>query len=484
MHSIGTWHQSLREIADISPDKVLFGDDARKLTALESLSLSEHMAAKFQSLGVKPGDYVALRAHRSVFTVLALIGLRAIGAVVVLTDPRHSCTAYLSETLLPLPVTATVEQTEDTLFSVATSDGFSSFNLFALPPVRLSLGARDAGEPSFVIFTSGSTGAKKAIVLSESALVHNILDSAPLGDYSPQDIALGALPIDHVFGLALLTGVFVLRYAVFFPKSTDISTLLETVEREKITRMNGVPSLYLALCEHAAEYDLSTLRAGFIGGSPIGPERFAFIENTLGMTLIPVYGMSECIGIACTDSHDPQKVRAESVGRFYPMNTGVILSDSGREAAPNEVGEICVKGPMRMLGYFGQPLDPDEWLHTGDLGYLDADGRVHLCGRKKEIIIRNGINLSPVRIENAMLSVPGVKAAAVVGVPDAKEGEVPAAMAVSDRKESELLAAIGALLQKNEIPALLIVVDALPLTASGKPDKQRVQEVLTQCRNG
>ncbi len=484
MQSKRTWYQSLREIADIAPDKVLFGDNARKLTALESLSLSEHMAAKFSALGVKPGDLVALRAHRSVFTVLALLGLRTIGAVVVLTDPRRTCTAYLSETLLPLPVTATVEQTEDTLFSVATSDGFSSFNLFALPPVRLSLGARDAGEPSFVIFTSGSTGAKKAIVLSESALVHNLLDSAPLGDYSTQDIALGALPIDHVFGLALLTGVLVLRYALYFPKSTDVLTLLETIEREKITRMNGVPSLYLTMCKHANEYDLSTLRAGFIGGSPIGPERFAYIEHTLGMTLIPVYGMSECIGIACADSHDPLEVRAESVGRFYPMNTGVILSDSGREAAPNEVGEICVKGPMRMLGYFGQPLSPDEWLHTGDLGYLDTDGRVHLSGRKKEIIIRNGINLAPVRIEKALLSVPGVKAAAVVGVPDPIEGEIPAAMVVSNRKEPELLAAIGALLQKNEIPVLLKIVDALPLTASGKPDKQRVQEVLTQCRNG
>ena len=339
-------------------------------------------------------------------------------------------------------------------------------------------------EPSFVIFTSGSTGAKKAIVLSESALIHNLLDSAPLGDYSTQDIALGALPIDHVFGLALLTGVLVLRYALYFPKSTDVFTLLAAIEREKITRMNGVPSLYLAMCEHAKEYDLSTLRAGFIGGSPIGPERFAFIENTLGMTLIPVYGMSECIGIACTDSHDPQSVRAESVGRFYPMNTGVILSDSGREAAPNEIGEICVKGPMRMLGYLHERLSPDEWLHTGDLGYLDTDGRLHLTGRKKEIIIRNGINLAPIRIENALLSVPGVKAAAVVGLQDPKEGEVPAAMVVSDRKESELLAAIGALLQKNEIPVLLNIVDALPLTASGKPDKKRVLEVLTQCRNG
>ncbi len=484
MQKIQTWYQYLRETADIAPDKILFGDDARKLSALESLSLSEHMAAQFLSLGIKPGDFVALRAHRSVFTVLALLGLRSIGAVVVLTDPRYTCTAYLSETLLPLPVTATVELTDDTLFSVTTSDGFSSFNLFALPPVRLSLGARDAGEPSFVIFTSGSTGAKKAIVLTESALICNLIDSAPLGDYSTQDIALGALPIDHVFGLALLTGVFVLRYCVFLPVSTDVPSLLQTIERERITRMNGVPSLYLAMCEHAGEYDLSSLRAGFIGGSPIGPERFAYIEDTLGMTLIPVYGMSECIGIACADAKDPQSVRADNVGRFYPMNSGVVILENGVEAAPNEIGEICVKGPMRMLGYFGQPFSPDAWLHTGDLGYLDTDGRLHLSGRKKEIIIRNGINLAPIRIEQAFLSVPGVDAAAVVGLPDDVQGEVPAAMAVSSRDERQLLSAVSEKLAKNELPVILKCVEALPLTASGKPDKPRVREALMQCRIG
>ena len=484
MQKIQTWYTYLRETADLTPNKFLFGDATRKISALETLALSEHLAARFLSAGIKAGDYVALRAHRNVVTVLALVGLRAIGAVAVLTDPRRPCNAFLTDCLLPLPITAIVEQTEGTRFSVTTADGVSSFDLFALPPVRLSLDARDPSEPSFVIFTSGSTGAKKAVVLPESALICNLIDSAPLGDYSTQDVALGALPLDHVFGLALLTGVFVLRYALFLPKETDVSALLRTIDQEKITRMNGVPSLYLAMCEQAEDHDLSSLRAGFIGGSPIGADRLARIEETLGMTLIPVYGMSECIGISCADAHDSLRVRAEGVGRIYPMNTGAILLPSGREAGPNEEGEICVKGPMRMLGYFGQPLSPDEWLHTGDLGYLDANGVLHLCGRIKDIIIRNGYNLAPTRIENALLSLPGVKAAAVVGLDDPLQGEVPAAMVVSDRDEAALLKELSDRLQKNELPVLIQTVEALPMTASGKPDKTRIREILNKHRNG
>ena len=484
MRTIKTLHEYIKDTAERTPDKYLFGDETHHISALETLSVTEHLSARFLSYGIGAGDYVALRANRTLFSIFALFGLRAIGAVVVLTDPRQKPTAFLSECLLPLPVSAIVEQTGDTAFSVSSAAGVNRFDLFALPPSRLSLPPRDVNEPAFVIFTSGSTGEKKAVVLSESCLICNLIDSEPLGDYSPFDVALGALPIDHIFGLVLLCGVAVLSYALYLPKATDVPSLLNAIETARVTRMNGVPSLYLSMCEHAEKYDLSSLRAGFIGGSPIDPQRFTGIEDTLQMTLIPVYGMSECVGIACANSRDPREIRANGVGRFYPMNTGAVLLGNGNEAAPYEEGEICVKGPMRMLGYFGQPLSPDEWFRTGDLGYYDPNGGVHLTGRKKDIIIRNGNNLVPFRIEQAFLSVPGVDAAAVVGLPDDVQGEVPAAMVVSSRDERQLLSAVSEKLAKNELPVILKCVEALPLTASGKPDKPRVREALMQCRIG
>jgi len=331
-----------------------------------------------------------------------------------------------------------------------------------------------------VIFTSGSTGKSKAVVLSENNLISNLLDSRPLGAYFENDRALGALPLEHVFGLVLLAGCAVLGYSLFFPERTDIPALLSCIEREKITRMNGVPSLYLALSEQCGAYDLSSLRAGFIGGGPVTAEQFARIERSLGMTLIPVYGMSECVGISCASWRDGQAERASGVGRVYPMNEVKFLLPDGGEAAPGQEGEICVRGPMRMLGYSGSPLPEDAFFPTGDLGFLDEKGVLHLSGRKKELIIRNGNNLSPRRIEDALLRLPGVSAAAVVGLPDERQGEAPYAMVSGEVDES----ALQALLHKNEWPAGILSVDALPLTASGKADKTKIREVLARWRNG
>ena len=145
-----------------------------------------------------------------------------------------------------------------------------------------------------------------------------------------------------------------------------------------------------------------------------------------------------------------------------------------------EEGEICVTGPARMLGYYGQMMPRDELLHTGDMGYVDADGYLYVTGRKKNIIIRNGNNLSPRRIEEALLALPGIREAVVVGLQDEQQGEVPVAMLVADSEA----AAPEPKLNKNELPVCYHYVDAIPLTASGKPDLLRIREVLTRCRNG
>jgi acyl-CoA synthetase (AMP-forming)/AMP-acid ligase II len=138
-----------------------------------------------------------------------------------------------------------------------------------------------------------------------------------------------------------------------------------------------------------------------------------------------------------------------------------------------------------MLGYYGATEARERFFRTGDLGYLDQDGRVHLTGRRKEIIIRNGKNLSPARIEQALLRLPQVKAAAVVGLPDEKAGEVPGAMAVCEGAETEddLLQALAPLLPKNERPAALRVVKEIPLLPTGKPDKMRIRKELLQWLN-
>lgn len=473
----------LRETAEQCPEKRLLSDGKRWLHASETLEIAARIAAALYEMGIQRGDAVAFRCKRTVGAALMIFGLRAAGAFVLLMDPRQEVSETLAATETPISARFWIEQESDTAFLVTSceEDAVSCrLSLFSLPSALWNHSDTSGDYPAFVIFTSGTTGKSKAVVLSDSNLVNNLLDSHPLGDYRQEDLALCALPLHHVFGLALLAGIAVLGYGMCIPAETDVESLLAVIARQRLTRMNGVPSLYQALAAKCDAYDISSMRSGFIGGSPMTEKQYTDTENKLGMTLIPVYGMSECIGISCGSVAMPLSLRAHSVGRFYPMNSGKILREDGTEAELMEEGEICVTGPARMLGYYGQMMPRDELLHTGDMGYVDADGYLYVTGRKKNIIIRNGNNLSPRRIEEALLALPGIREAVVVGLQDEQQGEVPAAMLVADSET----AAPEPKLNKNELPVCYHYVNAIPLTASGKPDLLRIREVLTRCRNG
>ena len=457
-----TLQSFLTEYAARHPDRKLLGDGSGWLSAAAVLARAEEKAGQLKRLGLRRGHMAALRAYRTVDTAVWILALQILGAVAVLTDPRWDVRAFLSR-CGELPAAARIDGDEVTL----------------LAPGPGEEGSDDPQNPGFIIFTSGSTGKPKAVTLSQYNLVNNLIDSQPLGDYREDDIALGALPLDHVFGLVLLAGACVLGYGIFFPEGTAVSDLLSSIEAQGITRMNGVPSLYAAMAEQADRYDLSTLRSGFIGGGPYTSDQFCRMEEALDMTLIPVYGMSECIGIACGDWKDDRRIRAQGVGRIYSMNTCKILLPGGAEAPLGSTGEIHVTGPARMVGYYPQRMDRQQLLPTGDLGYLDEEGFLHLTGRKKDIIIRNGVNLSPKPIEEALLAIPGVKAACVVGMPHARQGEVPWALVVGSRTSKELFALLTGRLPKNQIPSEIVVAEQMPMTGSGKPDKAAVREVLS-----
>lgn len=459
-----TLHSFLTEYAFSYPRRRLLGDHTRWLDAAQTLEAVESKAALLGRIGVHRGDYVALRSYRNVETSLWILALQRIGAVAVLTDHRHDIREFLSRCAAAPDVTSQIDGAEVTV----------------LRPTEVRVGEPSSKDPTFVIFTSGSTGQPKAVMLSQYNLVNNLVDSEPLGHYCADDIALGALPLDHVFGLVLLAGVCVLGYGLYFPERIDVASLLECIESERITRMNGVPGLYLAMAEQAHRFELSSLRAGFIGGAPYTPEQFHRMEAALDMTLIPVYGMSECIGIACGDWRDDASLRAACAGKIYSMNTCRILLSDGSEAATGQTGEIWVTGSARMAGYYPRRIPEEELLPTGDLGFLDEQGYLHITGRKKDIIIRNGINLSPKPIEDALLSISGVSAACVVGMPHPIQGEVPWALVVSDRTAGELFALLPGLLPKNQIPVTIRVTDRMPTTGSGKIDKNAVREVLKQ----
>lgn len=485
-----TYYRYLKAFVRDCPDKFMIGYDDVWLTNTQVLERVESAAYFLRRQGVKKGDLVAVRMTNSAHTTITMLALVSIGAVAVLCDPHKEIEAYLAESAVEIPAAFLITNEEtcrglwdgEKLIFIHRATGVRiPMEIFELPSHACPEGDDvDPKDPACIIFTSGSTGKRKAVMLSQYGVEDPLQDNYELAYYGPYDIALGILPMDHIFGLILMVGTMVLRHAIYLVRDAKLPTLLTAIQDKKITRMNGTPQLFLAVAAMKEQYDVSSLKGGLVGGAPCTPAQFEKIEEELGVTLSNIYAMSEYVHIALSNWRDPRHIRAVNNGKFCPRNTGKILLDDGTEAAVGEIGEICVDGSARMVGYYGDPESRVGLIHTGDLGYLDADGYLHLSGRKKDIIIRNGKNLAPKRIEDAILAVPGVKNVCVMGVPNEAVGEVPCAMVVAPGLSRETIEEhISKVLDKNELPFGYLFVDALPALGIGKPDKQGIRKTLT-----
>lgn len=484
-----------QEYAAQCPDKRFLFDEGRCYTVEDAYRETVAIGSRLYAYGVRAGSAVALRCTRSLDTCLIYLALQMMGAVALLTDPHQSAEGFLSGAGVRAEFLITNEGASNDISANGNWEVFGHGPLEigrtaggeqpVFPPVR------DLHAPATVVFTSGSTGKGKGVMLSQYNLVNHIRNFSVSGCYWESDISAELLPVHHVFGLAVLLMGLIKRYCILFPKTVDVSYVAECIEAHRITRLDGVPSFALALAEHHknTNFCADSLRVGVVGGAPSTKEQFDFIEQELGIQLLPVYGQSECIGITGADETQSGSVRSSTVGKFLPMNEGFILDESGEEVPPGDEGEICVKSPAVMLGYLGdeeatrEAIDDEGRLHTGDLGWLDAEGNLHVSGRKKDIIIRNGVNIPAGKIEEALHTLEPVSRAAVVGVRHEKWGEVPCALIVLKdgcvMSEEAVKEALRPHLAKNEMPERIVFMQTLPLTSSGKPDKQRIKKIFS-----
>ena len=478
-------------------DKPFLFDEDRSYTASEAFQEAITIGNQLYDAGVREGSLVALRCTRSVDAYLIFLALEFMGAMALLTNPYQIVADFLleSEVLICPDLTITNE---------AAAGGIAAngnWEMVGRGPLVISDG-KEALAPKFpigrnlrqsgvIVFTSGSTGKSKGAILSQEAMLQYAEDSIVHPWHQANDIAIVTLPTQHGFALCLLVTAFVAGYSLFYPKDVHADYVLQCIENYRITRVNGVPSyMYiLAQTNKVLKRDLSSLRTGFTAGAPIDPAQHRFIEQELGMVLHPLYGMSESISISCTSPLDSQEKRSTTTGRFH-RNAGCIVGPDGKELPQGIEGEICVSGPAILNGYYNneaanaRAFDAQGRFHTGDLGYLDEEGYLHISGRIKDIIIRNGVNLSPIKIENAIRSVPGVADAMVVGLGHETLGEAPCALIVMEEGHGMTEARMKKLLTnrmpKNEIPLCILFSSELPLNKIGKPDKQTAKEWFRQ----
>lgn len=475
-------------------------NDKVTLTYSEALSMVDSIASDFLARGMKKGELVALRATRSLDVALIAAALSAIGAVAVMTDAHFSVKQYIADS--GVDIRPDWWLTNERVGRGISADGdwelekegeaAQPFGLGGFPvdgeKVAAAAENYDPEDIFMIIFTSGSTGKSKAVTLSHRAVIANPIDAMPLFEEDEKDVAISILPLNHVFGFAVVACAVYCGHGIVFPPQIDVDTALSYIEKYRVSVLYAVPTFFLNLLSEGKHkrYDICSLRLGLMAGGPFTEQQMQFIENELGLRLMPGYGMSECVGVSTMRYRDPVSLRAAGVGRPYPMTKVEILDEEGASLPAGSEGEICLRGMTMMSGYYhGEEetravFDGAGRLHSGDLGYFDADGILHISGRKKDVIIRGGENVSAGKIERALLSLKEVYQAVAVGVPDEKFGEVPCAAVVLRKncraKEEELKQRLAALLSRNEIPVRILIVKSFPLTSSGKPDKNELKK--------
>ncbi|RPF31142.1 acyl-CoA synthetase (AMP-forming)/AMP-acid ligase II [Streptomyces sp. TLI_185] len=340
----------------------------------------------------------------------------------------------------------------------------------------------DPSALALLIYTSGTTGVPKGAMLDHA----NIDAMADMGrralEVGPADRCLLILPLFHVNGIVvsilvpLLAGASVAIADRFNPQ-----TFFDVVERERPTFFSAVPTIYsmLAALPDQVRPDTSSLRFGVCGAVPASAELLTRFEARYGFPLVEGYGLSEgTCGSTMNPVAGPR--RAGTVGLPFPGREIRIVDADGSEVPPGGDGEVVVRGPNVMRGCLGRPEETarvivDGWLHTGDVGRLDADGYLTLVGRSKDMIIRGGENIYPKEIEDVLVGDPSVLEAAVIGVPDEKWGEVVVAYVQARPGSTVDPSALQSLCARSltgfKRPTAFFVVDAIAKNAVGKIDK-------------
>jgi fatty-acyl-CoA synthase len=343
-------------------------------------------------------------------------------------------------------------------------------------------------DPCLIMYTSGTTGRPKGAVLSHANITWNSVNVLVDTDLTGDEVTLVVAPLFHTAGLNMTCLPTLLKGGrVVLMESFDPGTVLEVVERRRVTYMFGVPTMYDAMAAHPRweTADLSGLRSLNCGGAPV-PARTIERYLARGLAFSQGYGMTEASpGVLFLDREEVSaKAGSAGVPHFF-TDARVALAD-GSTARPGQRGEVLVQGPNVMSGYWGRPEDTaaaftdDGWLRTGDVARTDEEGYAYIVDRIKDMFVSGGENVYPAEVEDALLSHPAVRECAVVGVPDDVWGEVGHAVVVLEaggRADGpEILAHLRGRLAKYKIPKTVAFAADLPRTASGKIVKSAVRE--------
>lgn len=526
----------LKETASKFPDQdaVVYVDRDYRLTWQQFDELTDELAKGLMALGIQKGEKVAVWATNVPFWVALMFATAKMGAVLLTVN-----TAYKRNELKYLLTNSDADNIFiingfrdsdyiEILYDLAPelrnmqrgairSDTFPHLKrvcflgvekhrgMYSIPEIiglartvtDEELKARQATFNCHDVvnmqYTSGTTGFPKGVMLSHHNILNNGYSIGQRQRFTNKDKLLIHVPLFHCFGCVL--GVMAcLNHGttMVFTEVFDPVKSMMSIEQEKCTAVYGVPTMFIAMLEHPlfAKFDFSSLRTGIMAGSVCPVQTMRQVTEKMYMKQITsVYGLTESSpGMTQSDVDDPYHYRVESVGKAFPhVEVKVLDPETNEEVERGKQGEVCCRGYNAMKGYYKNPeatakcIDADGWLHSGDLGVMDANGFVVITGRIKDMIIRGGENIYPREIEEFLYTMPGIADVQVAGVPSRKYGEEVGAFIIL-RKDVELAPEdvkdfCRGQIAWHKIPKYIAFVEEFPLTTSGKVQKYKLREL-------
>jgi long-chain acyl-CoA synthetase len=459
--------------------------------------LTDRMANGLVALGIVPGDRVTLYSPNCWEWIVSYYAALKAGAVInpinVMLTPEEveyvvaDCGAKAvlasrekGEQILGVKGTSSVS--EIVLFGDDTPAGARSFNdLIAENDPGFEVVDASADALSTICYTSGTTGHPKGAMLSHESVIINSAMTAQMHVRTSSDTVVTSLPCAHVYGNVVFNSAVMFGLKIVIHERFAEEDILRSIQDHRATMFEGVPTMYLYLLNspHLEQYDLSSLSRCTVGGQTMPVAKMQEVERRFGCPLIELWGMTELAGLGTTHPLYGRN-RHGSIGISLPYVEMRIaaIDDASRTLPPGEEGELMARGPIVMQGYYGneaatkETIEPDGWLHTGDVARMDEDGCIYIVDRLKDMILTAGFNVYPAELERVIASHPSVAMVAVGAREDATKGEIAKAYIVLSQGAAPDPEAIIAHCRKHlaayKVPRAVQFVEDLPKTSTGK----------------
>lgn len=509
--------QLLQETVEKFPNKEAVYDGIRRLSYHQLDRESSLVASEMKKMGIQKGDHIAVSLPNWYEFVVIIFAIVKVEGVIVPfnTKYQHSEIKYILHNAkikaafftdevegnnlwkpfynvfkqgryLKYLITVRSHHKEWTTYESMVEEAGDNSQQEDLPDINPE-------DTAIIMYTSGTTGKPKGAMLTQCNITTTASITSKMLECTSDDVFLIQVPIFHIFGMVpgVLSAISVGAKMVL-TQEFKAEKALQIIDQEKVTVHHGVPTMFILELNHPnlEKYDLTSLRTGIVAAAPIPPEIIGEIRKKMHCEVLSSYGMTEASpSLTFCTFDDDDVTRSETVGRAAPgVEINIVDRKTGDKLGAGEVGEIVVRSPGIMKGYYEMPeatkavLSEDGWYRTGDLGTLDKKGNLRIVGRKKELIIRGGYNVYPREIEAHFYKLDEVLQVAIVGMPDTVLGEVICAAIMLRENisltEDDLKAYIKEEVADYKVPDIIMIVPDLPMTASGKISKVQLQKNL------